>query len=96
MAVRRDASGKDLDTLAEVRLLTRMIREHQQQLLKLGQRRRTLVARLRGHGVTFREIAEYMETSEMAVYKLMSEGDSTAKRAGGRPRKRPPEDAPAE
>ncbi|MFZ5852275.1 MAG: hypothetical protein ACOYY2_12905 [Actinomycetota bacterium] len=57
--------------LDEVRLITRMMREHQQQIVELGKRRRKKILKLRGEGVTYRKIAEAMETTEQAVYKVV-------------------------
>lgn len=56
--------------LEEVRLLTGMIREHQQAIVDLGDKRRTVVERLRKDRVTYREIAEHMGVTEQTVMKI--------------------------
>jgi DNA-directed RNA polymerase specialized sigma24 family protein len=64
----------DADTqrgLDEVRLMTRMIREHQEQIAKLAKKRKTRVMNLRRAKVTYREIAEAMETSEQTVFNII-------------------------
>lgn len=61
--------------LEEVRLMTRMIREHQEQIVKLAKKRKARVMKLRRSKVTYREIAEAMGTSEQTVYNVIrSEG----------------------
>jgi DNA-directed RNA polymerase specialized sigma24 family protein len=57
--------------LEEVKLLTSMMREHQDAIMRLSKRRRKIVLRLRDEKVTYREIAEAMGTTEQSVYKII-------------------------
>lgn len=61
----------DERALEEVRIITQMMREHQKQISDLAKQRRSKVLRLRQHGITYREIAEVMETSEQTVYNII-------------------------
>jgi predicted transcriptional regulator len=61
----------DQPTLDEVRVMTRVIRDHQEQIIRLGKKRRVLVLALRDHRVTYREIAEAMGSTEQNVYKII-------------------------
>ena len=65
----------DEKALDEVRIITQMMREHQRQIADLSKKRRTKVLKLREHKVTYREIAEAMDTTEQSVYNIIR-GDS--------------------
>ena len=65
------AKQQDQATLDEVRVMTRVIRDHQEQIIRLGKKRRVLVLALRDHRVTYREIAEAMGSTEQNVYKII-------------------------
>lgn len=58
--------------LEKVRLLTWMMREHQDQVARLAQARQDEVLRLREQKVTYRSLAEAMEVSEQAVHKIIT------------------------
>jgi DNA-directed RNA polymerase specialized sigma24 family protein len=62
---------KQAAVLKEVELLTLMMREHQDQITKLGQRRRKKLLALHAQKVAYREMAEAMGTTEQAVYKSL-------------------------
>lgn len=64
-------SVEDLANLDDVRVKTRMMRDHQARITTIGQERRELVLGLRERGVTYRRIAEAMDTTEQAVYKVV-------------------------
>lgn len=69
--------------LEEIRLLTWMMREHQEQVTRLGQRRREKVLALRERtpdrvAVTYRALAEAMDVSEQAVHKILVAGKEAA------------------
>lgn len=65
------ANKRDEQPLEEVRVMTRMIREHQDQIIRLGKKRRVKVLKLREHRITYREIAEAMGSTEQNVYKII-------------------------
>lgn len=65
---------QDEKDLADVHLLTEMIREHQRQIITLGKKRREKINRLRSNRITFREIAEAMGITEQAVFKIIQGG----------------------
>ena len=58
-------------TLEQVRIMSRIIQDHQEQIIKLGKQRRKLVMDCRTHHVTYREIASAMNASEQNVYKII-------------------------
>lgn len=66
-----DMTAWDERALDEVRLMTEMIREHQKHIADLSKKRQAKVLKLREHKVTYREIAEAMETSEQTVYNII-------------------------
>jgi DNA-directed RNA polymerase specialized sigma24 family protein len=68
--------------LDEVRLQTRMIREHQREIENLGSKRKRTIMRLRANLITYRKIAEAMETSEQNVYKIIRDEIPTNPRLG--------------
>lgn len=57
--------------LEEVQAITRMMREHQDSITRLGRRRRGLILKLREHRITYREIAEAMGSTDQNVYKII-------------------------
>jgi DNA-directed RNA polymerase specialized sigma24 family protein len=60
------------DRLAdEVRILTYIIRGHQEAIVESAKKRREKVMKLREDQVTYREIAEIMGTTEQSVYKII-------------------------
>jgi hypothetical protein len=67
--------------LTEIELLTRMIREHQEQIEKIGLRRRKILVRLhqlKDHPknpeiVRYEDMAEAMGVGKQAVYKAIFE-----------------------
>lgn len=61
----------DGETLNDVAAMTRLMREHQEQITRIGQERRKKVLHLRQHRVTYREIATAMNVTEQAVYKII-------------------------
>lgn len=69
--------------LEEIRLLTWMMREHQDQVARIAQRRHEKCLELREQKVTYRDLAAAMEVSEQAVHKILTKGDEAAKKAPG-------------
>lgn len=61
---------EDLGSVAE---LTMQIRQRQRDIEELSHKRKTVIVRLRGSRVTYREIAEAMGTTEQNVYKILRE-----------------------
>lgn len=59
----------DATELEQVQLLTKLMREHEQQVVRLGKRRRVLMRGLRQRRVPYRLLAESTGTTEQAVYK---------------------------
>lgn len=65
--------------LREVATITRLIREHQQAIVNLGKRRKKVIVALRhqyggrdgDQHVTYKQIAEAMETTDQSVYKIL-------------------------
>lgn len=55
--------------LSHIRDICRQMRKHEQEVIELGKERRQTVTRLRNHGVTWRKIAEWAETTDQALYK---------------------------
>ena len=66
---RREPTPKDSLELEQVRLLTKLMREHEQQVVRLGKQRRRLMRGLKGRKVPYRLLAESTNTTEQAVYK---------------------------
>lgn len=69
--LRNPMNSSDERNLEEVRIITQMMREHQQQIAQLSKRRAAKVMKLREHKVTYREIAEAMGTTEQSVYNII-------------------------
>lgn len=65
---------RDEKDLADVYLLTEMIREHERQIRDLARKRRAKINRLRAHRITFREIAASTGITEQAVFKIVRQG----------------------
>jgi len=63
-----EQTQKDLE---EVQMMTVMIAEHQKQIKELGQRRKSMILRLRKNNVTYRVISETMGVTEQNVYKII-------------------------
>lgn len=60
--------------LEEIRLFTWMMREHQEQVVRLGEKRRAAVLALRDNGVTYDALSEAMGVSQQAVHKVLRGG----------------------
>lgn len=56
------------DDLKKVKLLTQMMREHQNSVVRLGQQRRTIVRRLRNRRVAYRQIADWCGVTDQALF----------------------------
>lgn len=66
--------------LQQLRHYTWMMREHQEQIVRLGEMRRALVLELRTQtperkAVTYRALAEAMDVSQQAVWKIIGDGE---------------------
>lgn len=59
------------ELVAGVREDTEQIREHQRAIEGIGQSRKQKIMSLRSRLVTYREIAQAMQTSEQNVYKII-------------------------
>lgn len=68
-----DATQLDSKGLDEVKIMTVAIREHQNSIHELGQRRKQLILRLRKQRITYREIAQAMGVSEQLIYKIIKD-----------------------
>jgi len=64
-----NASPEVASLLSHIRDICRQMRKHEQEVIELGKERRQTVTRLRNHGVTWRKIAEWAETTDQALYK---------------------------
>jgi len=71
MSTTMEATELDGRGLADVKVLTDAIREHQNQIQDLGKRRKQLILRLRKQRITYREIADAMGVSEQLIYKII-------------------------
>jgi len=71
MSTTMEATELDGRGLADVKVLTDAIREHQNQIQDLGKRRKQLILRLRKQRITYREIANAMGVSEQLIYKII-------------------------
>jgi hypothetical protein len=58
----------EADDLEKVRLLTSMMREHQQSVVRLGKMRREAIRRLRGRRVPYRTIADACGVTDQALF----------------------------
>ena len=56
------------EELKKVKLLTQMMREHQNSVVRLGQQRRTIVRRLRNRRVPYRQIADWCGVTDQALF----------------------------
>jgi hypothetical protein len=56
------------DDLEKCRLLTQMMREHQQSVVRLGKQRRKVVRRLRESRVPYRQIADSCGVTDQALF----------------------------
>jgi hypothetical protein len=56
------------DDLEKCRLLTQMMREHQQSVVRLGKQRRKVVRRLRELRVPYRQIADSCGVTDQALF----------------------------
>lgn len=56
------------DDLKKVKLLTQMMREHQNSVVRLGKQRRLLVRQLRRRRVPYRQIAEWCGVTDQALF----------------------------
>lgn len=56
------------DDLEKCRLLTQMMREHQQSVVRLGKQRRKVVRRLRESRVPYRQIADACGVTDQALF----------------------------
>lgn len=56
------------DELKKVKLLTQMMREHQNSVVRLGQQRRAIVRRLRNKRVPYRQIADWCGVTDQALF----------------------------
>jgi len=54
--------------LQKVKMLTQMMREHQQSVIRLGQQRRKVVRKLRQRRVPYREIANSCGVTDQALF----------------------------
>ena len=58
----------ETDDLEKCRLLTQMMREHQQSVIRLGKQRRKVVRRLREKRVPYRLIADSCGVTDQALF----------------------------
>lgn len=58
----------EADDLEKVRLLTSMMREHQQSVVRLGKMRREAIRRLRSRRVPYRTIADACGVTDQALF----------------------------
>ena len=64
-------STTDQSGLQAVKNLTNEMRSHQDSIARLAKQRRAIVLRLRTNRITYRELAEAMDVSEVTVYKVI-------------------------
>lgn len=64
-AIQHDSEKDDLE---KCRLLTQMMREHQQSVVRLGKQRRKVVRRLREKRVPYRQIADACGVTDQALF----------------------------
>jgi predicted transcriptional regulator len=57
--------------LETVRVMTTLIRSHQDEIIRLGKLRRPLVLELRKRRITYKAIAEAMGSTDQNVYKII-------------------------
>jgi hypothetical protein len=58
----------EADDLEKCRLLTQMMREHQQSVIRLGKQRRKVVRKLRENRVPYRLIADSCGVTDQALF----------------------------
>tara|TARA_R110000868_G_scaffold192550_2_gene437109 strand:- start:356 stop:616 length:261 start_codon:yes stop_codon:yes gene_type:complete len=58
----------ETDDLEKCRLLTQMMREHQQSVIRLGKQRRSVIRRLREKRVPYRLIADSCGVTDQALF----------------------------
>lgn len=63
-----DDDMNENEMLEQVRLLTQMMREHQNAVVRLGKKRRRIVRKLRERRVPYKEIADVMGVTDQAVF----------------------------
>lgn len=63
-----DADVTEQEMMEKVRLLTQMMREHQNAVVRLGKQRRRVVRKLRERRVPYRDIADVMGVTDQAVF----------------------------
>jgi hypothetical protein len=62
------AKETETDDLEKCRLLTQMMREHQQSVIRLGKQRRGVIRRLREKRVPYRLIADSCGVTDQALF----------------------------
>lgn len=68
---RHTMDQQDEELVEEVHVITRLIRDHQDEIIRLSKRRRLMVLGCRSRRITYREIAEAMAATEQNVYKII-------------------------
>lgn len=63
-----DDDMNESEMLDQVRLLTQMMREHQNAVVRLGKKRRRIVRKLRERRVPYKDIADVMGVTDQAVF----------------------------
>ena len=61
-------SENDESDLQKVKMLTQMMREHQQSVIRLGKQRRKVVRKLRSRRVPYRQIADSCGVTDQALF----------------------------
>jgi hypothetical protein len=61
-------SENDESDLQKVKMLTQMMREHQQSVIRLGKQRRKVVRKLRSRRVPYRVIAHSCGVTDQALF----------------------------
>lgn len=68
IATTGDEDMTEDEMLDQVALLTQMMREHQNAVVRLGKKRRRLVRRMRDKRVPYKDIAGAMGVTDQAVF----------------------------
>jgi len=68
-----EATELDGRGLTDLKTINDAIRTHQNQVVDLLKRRKTLILRLRKQRITYREIAKTMGVSEQLIYKIIKD-----------------------
>lgn len=63
-----DDDVNEEDMLDQVRLLTQMMREHQNAVVRLGKKRRRIIRKLRDRRVPYKDIADACGVTDQAVF----------------------------